>query len=295
MKFLKSGRTYLWAGIIAVVAAAGFFFATAGSSAETVAEVGGAKITKDDLYDSLVEMYGADATESLIADKIVEKETVKEKIEVTDKEIQEELNAAIESYGGEEAYASALESSGMTEEDMKEDIKAYLQTVKLLEPRIEITDEEISAYFEENKDTFATPEQIEASHILVDDEKTANEVAKKLADGSDFAELAKEYSTDTTSAENGGELGFFGTGEMVEQFEKTAFAMKVGEISDPVKTDYGYHIIKVTDKQEAKAANLKDSSAEIKETLTQEKLSTEYTAWLEEKKEEYDIYNSFES
>lgn len=294
MNALKQGKTYLWAAIIAAIAAAGFFFATAGSSAETIAEVGGTKITKDDLYDSLVKMYGADATESLIADKIVEKEAAKEKVQVTDKEIQEELDATIESYGGEEAYKSALESSGMTEADMKEEIKVYLETVKLLESRIEITDEEIETYFNENKDTFATPEQVEASHILVDDEATAKEVAAKLADGEDFAALAKEYSTDTTSAENGGELGYFGTGEMTEEFEKAAFAMEIGEISEPVKTDYGYHIIKVTGKKEAKAANLEDSKEEIKETLKQEKMSSEYTTWLEEKKEDYDIYNSFE-
>jgi foldase protein PrsA len=294
MNALKKGKTYVWAAIIAAIAAAGFFFATAGSSAETIAEVGGTKITKDDLYDSLVKMYGADAAESLIADKIVEKEAAKEKVQVTDKEIQEELDATIESYGGEEAYKSALESSSMTEADMKEEIKVYLETVKLLEPRIEITDEEIETYFNENKDTFATSEQVEASHILVDDEATAKEVAAKLTDGEDFAALAKEYSTDTTSAENGGELGYFGTGEMTGEFEKAAFAMEIGEISEPVKTDYGYHIIKVTGKKEAKTANLEDSKEEIKETLKQEKMSSEYTTWLEEKKKDYDIYNSFE-
>lgn len=294
MKMLKNGRTYVWASIIALVAAAGFFFAAVGGSAETVAEVGGTKITKDDLYDTLAEMYGADATSSLIADQLVAQEAAKEKVEVTDAEIQEELDATIESYGGEEAFQTALESSGMTEEEMKEDITVYLQTVKLLEPRIDITDEEISTYFEENKDTFATGEQVEASHILVEDEATAKEVAAKLADGGDFAELAKEYSTDTATAESGGELGFFSTGEMAEAFETAAFALNVDEISDPVQTDYGYHIIKVTDKQEAKEANLEESKEEIKETLMQEKLSAEYTTWLEEKQEEYDIYNSFE-
>ncbi|OES43851.1 peptidylprolyl isomerase [Domibacillus iocasae] len=91
---------------------------------------------------------------------------------------------------------------------------------------------------DQEKDTFATSEKVEASHILIEDEETANEVIKKLEAGEDFAELAKEYSTDTASAENDGELGFFGTGEMTEEFETAAFAMKVGETSDPVKTDW---------------------------------------------------------
>lgn len=294
MKIFKNSKMYMWACVIAISIASGFLFATVNSNAEAVGEVDGMKITKQELYDSLVNTYGADATAALITNAIIEKEASKENIKVTEKEIQEELDATIESYGGEEAYAAAIESNGMTEKEVKEEIKIYLQTVKLLEPRIEITDEEINTYFEENKAALAQTEQVEASHILVADEETANAVQEKLAAGSDFAELAKEYSTDTASAENGGELGFFGKGEMAEEFETAAFALKAGETSSPVKTDYGYHIIKVTDKQEAEEANLNDNKEKIRATLTQERLSAEYTEWLAEKQEEYNIYNRFE-
>ena len=164
----------------------------------------------------------------------------------------------------------------------------------MIEPTIKITDEEISAYFEENKDSFAQAEQVEASHILVKDKATAEEVLKKLNDGGDFAKLAKEYSTDTSNAENGGSLGYFGKGQMVAEFEDVAFKLKVNEISDPVKTEYGYHIIKVTGKKEAKAANLKDNKEAIKETLLTQKLQTEYPTWLESKKAEYKITNTFD-
>ena len=81
---------------------------------------------------------------------------------------------------------------------------------------------------------------------------------KKLKDGEDFATLAEEYSTDTSNADNGGELGFFPRGKMVAEFEEAAFSMKVDEISDPVKTEHGYHIIHVTDKKEAKEAVFED-------------------------------------
>ena len=140
----------------------------------------------------------------------------------------------------------------MTEKEFKENIIEYLSIRKIIEPRIEITDEEIKAYFEENKESFNEEEQVEASHILVEDEATAKKVAKKLADGEDFAALAKEFSTDTMSAENGGELGFFPRGKMVAEFEEAAFSMKVDTISDPVKTEHGYHIIHVTDKKQQK-------------------------------------------
>ncbi len=127
---------------------------------------------------------------------------------------------------------------------------------------------------------------------MVDDEKTAKEVKKKLDEGEDFAELAKEYSKDESNAESGGELGFFGKGKMVKEFEDKAFSMKVDEISDPVKTEHGYHIIKVTDKKDAKKAKLADHKEEIKDTLFEQKLQTEYQTWLNEKKEDYKIKKS---
>ena len=128
----------------------------------------------------------------------------------------------------------------------------------------------------------------------MEDEATAKEVLEKVNAGEDFAELAKEYSTDGT-AENGGDLGFFGTGQMVEPFEKAAFALEIGEVSDIVETEYGFHIIKVTDKQEAKEAVFADHKEEIKEILIEEEMNANYATWLEELKESYDINNTFES
>jgi foldase protein PrsA len=288
----KNKLTYIWLAIIVVIIAAVLIFTLGGK--DTVAEVGGEKITKDELYDTLVKYYGADTVNVMITNKIVELEAEKEDITITDAEIQKEMDKMSEAYGGQEAFEQQLALSGSTTEDIKTDIELYLMTVKLLEPQIEITDEEISTYFEENKEAFAQPEQVEASHILVADEATAKEVKQKLDEGGDFAELAAEYSTDASNAQNGGELGFFGKGDMVEAFETAAFSMKVDEISAPVKTEFGYHIIKVTDKKEAKEANLEDSKAQIEETLKNEKVASEYPTWLTEKKEDYDIYNSLE-
>nr|WP_235782592.1 peptidylprolyl isomerase [Peribacillus psychrosaccharolyticus] len=231
----------------------------------------------------------------MISDKIVDLEAKKEDIKITDKEIDKEMKTLIESYGDEETFEQQLATTGATKSTLEKDIVKYLQTVKLLEPRIKISDEEINTYFKENKDSLAQEEQVEASHILVESKAEAKDIIEKLADGKKFADLAKEYSTDTASAEKGGELGFFGKGEMAEEFEKVAFSLEKGKISDPVKTSYGYHIIKVTDKKAAKKANLKDSKTEIVATLKNEKLQTEYTTWLTEKQKDYDIYNSLES
>ena len=261
---------------------------------DVVASVDGEKIKKDEVYDILAAQYGSSVVNTLINNKVIELEAEKEKVKVTEKEIQAELDSFIESYGGEETFNAALEQSGITLEYFKTDIENFLKVEKILKPSIKITEDEMKEYFEENKDSYAQEEQVQASHILVEDEKTAKEIEKKLADGEDFAELAKEYSTDTASAENGGELGYFGSGEMVEEFEKVAFSTPVGEISDPVKTDYGYHIIKVTDKKEAKEAVYEDNKKAVEQALFDEKLNEEYPTWLEKAKKDYKIKNTLD-
>jgi foldase protein PrsA len=243
----------------------------------------------------MVEQYGAATVEQLIADKIVASEAKKQKITISDEELNKEVDKLKESYGGEEVFDQVLASKNTTVDVLKEDLKNYLTMRELIEPQIEITDEELKTYFDENKDSLGEAEQVKASHILVEDEETAKEIKQKLGDGADFAELAKEYSTDEGSKENGGELGFFPRGTMVTEFEDVAFSLPINEISEPVKSDYGYHIIKVEEKKEAKEADFDDSKAAIKETLIDEKMESEYTTWLEEKKKDYDIENSLES
>lgn len=261
------------------------------NSSETVATVDGKKITKDDLYEVLVQASGPDAVDALIDEKIVALEVEKADIEISDEEIQKELDDFKENAGGDEAFEAALEQSGISEKDFEEDIILYLSIRKLMEPLVEITDEDVKAYFEENKETFDTPEQVNARHILVKEEKLANDLHKQLKDGADFAELAKEHSTDGSAA-MGGDLGFFPRGEMVPEFEDKAFSMEVGEISEPVKSDFGFHIVEVLEKEDAKEASFDEHKEEIKEKMLEEKMQTEYVAWLEEKREEYDIKNN---
>ncbi|MGG4264219.1 peptidylprolyl isomerase [Peribacillus simplex] len=293
MKLLRSTKAYIWAGSILIIAGI-MAFAMISSTDKTMASIDGEKISKDELYDELVKGYGADTLDLLITNKLVKMEAEKEGIKIKDEEIQKEIDIMAESYGNEKALKEQLEASGSSMEALKNDIVVYLQTKKMIEPRITVTDDEISTYFEDNKDTFAKPEQVEASHILVEDEKTAKKVAKEIAEGGDFAKLAAEYSTDTQTAKNGGSLGYFGKGDMVDEFEDVAFNLDIGKVSDPVKSDYGYHIIKVTGKKEAKKANLEDNKEVIKETLLSERLQEEYPAWLAEVKKDHEVTNKLE-
>ncbi|WP_319582970.1 SurA N-terminal domain-containing protein [uncultured Pseudodesulfovibrio sp.] len=145
-----------------------------------------------------------------------------------------------------------------------------------------VTDDEIAEYYAANKDTMQVPEQIHARHILVtvkdSDSEAAQKKAKERIDkiykearaGANFAKLAEDNS-DGPSAPNGGDLGWFGKGAMVPAFEKAAFALDKGEVSEPVKTRFGWHVIKVEDKKEGSTKTLEEAKAEIKNRLAEEK------------------------
>lgn len=288
----KKVLTAIVAALIIIIAAVGIYFYT--NNKDVVATVDGEKITKNELYDVMEGQYGKTVLDTLINNKIIQLEGEKQNIKVTSKEVNEELDTFIEDYGGEETFNAALEASGISLKNFKTDIENFLIVEKILGKDIDITEEDMKEYFEENKESFNEPEQVKASHILVEDEKTAKEVLEKVNAGEDFAELAKEYSTDTATAENGGDLGYFGEGEMTEAFEEAAFALDVDEISDIVKTDFGYHIIKVTGKKEATEAKYEDVKEEIKEILFDAEINERYADWLTEKQEEYTIKNKLE-
>ncbi|GMG95487.1 foldase protein PrsA [Tepidimicrobium xylanilyticum] len=256
---------------------------------DVVALVGDEKITKDELYDFLVKANGQNALDALIINKIILLESEKEDIKVSKEEIDEQKNKMIENMGGQEAYKSALQLYGISEEELEHDIEMNLYLKKLLESRIPINEEEMKQYFEENKDSFRQEEQVKARHILVDSEETALEVKKKLDEGEKFEDLAKDYSIDVSNNQQGGDLGFFGRGRMVKEFEEVAFSLGIGEISEPVKTEFGYHIIKVEDRKEEKEPDFENSKDEIKDLLFQERFQETYDTWLQEKLEEYEI------
>ncbi|PSL34369.1 foldase protein PrsA [Planomicrobium soli] len=279
---------------IGAALAAAIFLMTGFIQKDAVATVNGTDIDKESLYEKLVAANGVATLDAMISDELVKQEAQKANVKVTKEEIDAEMKKYEEQYGGAEALQSAIESSGMTVDQLENEMKNYLLIEKLVGPDIEITDEQIDAYFEENKASFAQAEQVEASHILVATKEEAEEVSKKLEYGEDFAELAAEYSTDTATAEAGGELGSFGKGEMAAEFEEAAFGMKADEISEPVETDYGFHIIKVTGKTEAAEADLADNKEQIKEILFDEALNTQYASWMAEKKEAADIKNKLE-
>ncbi len=152
-------------------------------------------------------------------------------------------------------------------EEKLQDLKKRLIVESFLKKKVEaeskVSDEDMKKFYEQNKDKFKSGEQIKASHILVKTEKEAKDILAQLKSGGNFEELAKKYSVDSSSAK-GGDLGWFGKGSMVPAFEKAALALKEGQISDVVKSDFGFHIIKLTGKRPAGIRPFEEVKEQIK-------------------------------
>lgn len=259
-----------------------------------VAKVGGVKISQEELNSALNKQYGATVLDTLISDKVIELEAEKKSVTVSKKAIQSQLDTLATQYGSEEALESALASNNMTINDAKKSIKTYLLTKKLIEPTLDITDSELKSYFKENKDSYNETAQVKASHILLNDKKTANTVLAKLNDGGDWDKLAKKYSQDSSNASDGGNLGYFAKSDMDEDFADAAFSLKVGETSKIVKSSYGYHIIKVTGKKATKKVEYADVKDQVREAVVEQKINDNYSSWLSSLYEDYKIENKLD-
>lgn len=233
-----------------------------------VAETSKGAITQEEFYQALKETNGQTVLQELIYKKLLSKDfDVTEKVDAQLKEYEAMYGDQLLSLIQQQLKLPTIESfkKRMTIDYM---MQAYAMS------KVEVTDKELQQAYDEYQ-----PE-IRASHILIGTDvenakKKAEDLKKQLDEGADFATLAKENSTDTGSAENGGDLGFFGKGTMVAEFEDAAFKLNVGEVSDVVKTQYGYHIIKLEEKKEK--GTFEEMKAELRDKLAASKLTDELT------------------
>ncbi len=233
----------------------------------------------------------AQAMQGLIREELYAEQAKKMNIKIASKDVDDafkkQYDDLLSQYNiTEDQLNTYLVSQNKTLADfkfqMKEGIKAQLRDQALrtaVVGTIEPTDDQLEAYFEKNISKYNTPEQVRASHILVDDEDTANKVLAELNNGADFADLAKKYSTDTATKDKGGDLGWFSRGQMVKEFEDAAFSMKVGEVSKPIKTQYGYHIIKVTDHKDAHTPTLDEVKDKVHDDYVKETGDNKFNDW----------------
>ncbi|WP_409291734.1 peptidylprolyl isomerase [Peribacillus sp. SCS-37] len=212
-----------------------------GGSSDEIVKTKSGEVTKDELYEAMKTRYGNKVLQELVYEEVlsdkykVSKKDVNAKVDQVKQELGPQFDAALQQYGYKD------------ENDLKRSFKIGLLQEKAAVKDVKATDKEVKDAYDNFK-----PE-IKARHILVQDEKTAKEVKQKLDKGEKFEDLAKKYSKDPGSAEQGGDLGWFGPGKMVPEFETAAYKLDKNQISGPVKSEHGYHIIQVTDKKEKKS------------------------------------------
>ena len=244
------------------------------------------------------------ALDELVTYTVLSQETRARKVTVTDEEVESSIKQMRSQLPNEQAFKKALAARGMTIEKLKADTRIDISINKMMEAELAIqpapSEAEVRDFYSKNPDKFKQEEAVRASHILFRVEESADAVTKKKTldqaqsvlkearAGTDFAELAKKHSADG-SAQQGGDLNFFTKGQMVPAFDQVAFALKPGQISDIVTTQFGYHIIKVTERRAASTVPFEQVSERIKEYLTEQQKQRAAQAFIQSLKQKAKI------
>ena len=239
----------------------------------------------------------------LISWELLYQDSQKKGIKISQEEIDQQFTKVKGQFPSEVEFMQWLNRMKLTEAGLKEKLGRDLALRRLMEDQIAtnvtVSDSEIRAYYENNPEAFRKPERVKASHILIkvdpeadalqkaEAQKKIEVVQQKLKKGEDFSALAKEYSEGPTGPK-GGDLGYFTRGQMVKPFEDAAFAMKPGEVSNKVETRFGYHLIKVTEKETESKVPYEEVKERLGQFLKQRKVQQEmnvYVKNLEDKAE----------
>ncbi len=293
-----------------------------GQTDNYVAIVNGKKIPRTELDHkmALIKKRAASAGQQLgekrtanieqdIVNNMVEKELLYQKsqdlgITVDPEMIDARMEQFKQQFPDEGQFQEQLSRFGYTEKSLRSEFEKNLAIQQLIEQEIaadvSIPDEELKTYYKEHPDQFKTPEQVKARHILIktdseagEDERQAarekiEQIEKRIENGEKFSEVAKEES-ECPSSKTGGDLGYFSRGQMVKPFEEAAFALAVGDVSDIVETQFGYHLIKAEDKKEASKKTFDEIKESLKEQLEQQKVKEKLPEYVEMLKEKGDV------
>jgi peptidyl-prolyl cis-trans isomerase C len=252
-----------------------------GSDSLVLAKAGKAEITKEDFIRELNRVpewargnFQTDEGKKQFLDELIKKELIYQDAKKKGLERDEKFKAEVEEFQKMTLIKSVLE--------------------KEVEEKAKLDPKEVRDFYDRHPDEFKVGLEVRASHILVDGEEDAKNLLQRIQQGESFSSLAKEFSKDKDSAKNGGDMGFFGRGRMVPEFERVTFSLKIGEVSNPVKTRFGYHIIKVTDRKEGRVGDFEEVKNAIARRLAIEKQRDLFESYIEKLKKEYktEIYEA---
>ena len=265
---------------------------------EVLARVNGETVAKADFEQAIRELEGRaggpvppdqrdriyrGVLDQLIGYRLLVQESRARKIAVPDTDIEARINEIRKQFPTPEAFAQTLEQRKMTIEALRSDAREGMQIDKMLETeiagKVTVTPAQLDEFYTKNPEQFQQPERVRASHILLRFPENADtaakaqvrtkaaEVLKEVQAGKDFAALAKQHSQDPGSAVQGGDLGMFERGQMVGPFDEVAFTLQPGQTSDLVETTFGFHIIRVVEKQPARAIPLDEVRPQLQQFL----------------------------
>jgi foldase protein PrsA len=312
--------TILIAALVAVLAGCG----GGGNSSvpsDAVAEVNGQAITQEQ-FDALL----AQAKKSYASQKrkwpaagtteydtlknqavayLVQREEFKQEakkldVTVSDADVEKRLKQIKKQYfgGSEKRYAEQLKKQGLDDAQVRDDIRAQLVQEKIFKKvtnGVKVTDPQVKKYYDEHQSQYGTPEQRDVAHILVKSKALADKLYQRVKSGEDFAKLAKKYSQDPGSKSQGGKLTI-SKGQTVGPFDQTSFLLQTGKFSHPIKTDFGYHIIKALGPiKPATTTPFAKVKASIKQQLLQQKRNDAMTNWSNKLKKDFDGKVSYQT
>lgn len=262
---------------------------------ETVARVNGVDIGKDQVYAYLMDYNGEEVLDKLIMEELILQEADKKGVVVTQDELDEAWHKMKDEFSSEEEFQESLKQDGYTEETLRHEVKIQLYIRKMLEPQIQVNEEDMTAYYTEHQSHFTDPEMVKVKHVLVESREQAEDLLAKIRQGSDFSKQMDKM-IDGQSIK-GGELDYFSrhtdhthTEEhMGPAFEEAAFSLEKGELSDVVETTQGFHIILMVDRKPSSTRPYSEVKEEVREEIVSEKILNLTGPWFEELRSEADI------
>lgn len=216
----------------------------------------------------------------MVEGKLIAQEVKNQKLDPEDAKVKEQEDIIKKNIGDEEKFKDTLKQQGMTEAELKNFLAVYEKVTGDIK---DISDTDAKDFFDKNLANYSQPESVKARHILVKTEDEAKAIIVQLKAGADFVQLAKDKSTEDGAKESGGDLGTFTKGQMVPEFDTAAFAQKVGTFSeDPVKTEFGFHVILVEAHTPAVAPDFEKLKVQVKEDALNTAKDTKFQTYFDD-------------
>jgi peptidyl-prolyl cis-trans isomerase C len=253
----------------------------------------------------LLTQLRVEAMDLMIEQELLKQAAEREGIEGDDAEVDKKVEELRAIFERDDQFRMKLEGDGFTEESFRRHVdrmaaaKIYLDRIRA--DSADVSDVELERFYAENEDRLTLPARVRVRHILLkwkpmgtqDDRaalrKQMQPILERARSGEDFAALAAEFSEDFATKSNGGDTGFFGPGEMVPEFEQAAYTLKVGEVSDPVNTVFGVHIIKLEERQEPRLLPLDEVRDQLRDYVREEKMEAAVDAKIDELRAAADV------